>query len=263
MSAWGQDPRSERAISFFNEIAKQVATDELIPTLENGKINATENELIDNTGSLVDAIGIPGKVTLSTQRWLSFMREGRDVRLLVLHELLRMAGVNDDNYVVSRKILPPQTNINESRSYCDLRVSSTKMNAKTKKVKGVGYLPPSNGSLYFSNQIGMEMIKKAEEDIAEKCQRLGYSDGYRIIGSGNFVMSNRNTNGFIRNEQSVTLSAECIKNVSTKRSTREQKTEGCRKVSLCQDLLLEGVISPLHAEDVQELDEVTKKWRCQ
>jgi hypothetical protein len=263
MAAWGQDPRSERAVSFFKEIAEQVITEELTSVLENGQIIATESELIDNTGSLVDAIGIPGKVTLSTQRWLTFMREGRDVRLLVLHELLRMAGENDDNYIISRRILPTHNNQNESRPYCDLRVSATKITAKTKKVKGVGFLPPANGVLFFSNQIGREMVKRAHEDINDKCQKLDYIDGYRIIGGGNIVMSNRNTNGFIRNEQTITLNAECIKNVSTKRSAKEQKMEGCRKVSLCRELLSEGVISPLHPEDMQELDEVTRKWRCQ
>lgn len=66
----------------------------------------SELPLLDNTGSDVDAIGVPGQVVLNKKAWYSHFESQRDIYFLVLHELLRSAGINDDNYVISGKLRP-------------------------------------------------------------------------------------------------------------------------------------------------------------
>jgi hypothetical protein len=73
-------------------------------TLDIQKITVVDYELIDNTGSVVDAIGMPGSITLSKQPWFEHFEMERDVYYLVFHEMLRSAGVNDDNNVISNHL---------------------------------------------------------------------------------------------------------------------------------------------------------------
>lgn len=84
----------------------QLSIAELEMTLDIQKINVTDQDLIDNTGSLVDAIGIPGSVTLQAEPWFEHFEKERDVYYLVFHEMLRSAGVNDDNYKISQALNP-------------------------------------------------------------------------------------------------------------------------------------------------------------
>jgi hypothetical protein len=65
-----------------------------------------DTPLVDNSGSLVDAIGEPGRIVLNSHRWLDHFERQRDVYYLVFHEMLRSAGVNDDSYVISRFLKP-------------------------------------------------------------------------------------------------------------------------------------------------------------
>lgn len=80
--------------------------DQLDAGLDIERISVVEEALIDNGGSDVDAIGVPGKITLRKDRWYSHFENDRDVYYLVFHELLRSAGVNDDNYVISAAVRP-------------------------------------------------------------------------------------------------------------------------------------------------------------
>lgn len=262
-SVLAQDMRAERVEAFFREQAKAVMTPELESVLAAGKIVVVKDELKDNGGSLVDAIGEPGKVTLSEVRWMSFLREGRDVRLLVLHELLRMAGVNDDNYLMSRHMIA-QTRITvEARPYCDLRVARTVTEERTKKMTGEGFgRPPENGgAMVFGGSSQRVAQENAILDLNEKCRSKGFLDGV-IIQGGYSSMSRENTNGFIRNETKVVVEGVCIKRVSVQRAKKFQKAEGCQKALLCRDLLNAGAIAPLHADDAAELDEALDSWRC-
>lgn len=79
---------------------------ELSNTLNIDTIDVTDEVLIDNTGSVVDAIGVPGRITLSRDAWLEHFELERDVYFLVFHEMLRAVAVNDDNYVISMAINP-------------------------------------------------------------------------------------------------------------------------------------------------------------
>ncbi len=93
------------------EGARIVSTNHLdLDALESGldieKITVIDGELIDNGGSEVDATGEPGRILLKKDRWYEHFERQRDVYYLVLHELLRQAAVNDDNYVISRALNP-------------------------------------------------------------------------------------------------------------------------------------------------------------
>lgn len=80
--------------------------DKLRGTLSIYKITVSPTPLRDNTGSLVDAIGIPDSITLNGDAWTTHFEKNRDVSFLVFHEMLRSAGVNDDNYVISNCVNP-------------------------------------------------------------------------------------------------------------------------------------------------------------
>lgn len=74
-------------------------------------VSAIETDLIDNGGSSVDAIGEKGKIVLQKTRWIDHLEKERDVYYLVFHELLRALVVNDDNYVISKSLLPFPKNL--------------------------------------------------------------------------------------------------------------------------------------------------------
>lgn len=69
-------------------------------------ISVTSESLRDNTGSRVDAIGVPGKIQLSDTAWSEHFEYNRDIYYLVFHELLRSAAVDDDDFRLSRQINP-------------------------------------------------------------------------------------------------------------------------------------------------------------
>lgn len=74
--------------------------------LDIERITVVEGPLIDNGGSDVEALGEPGKITLQKDSWYEHFEKERDVYYLVFHELLRSAGINDDNYVISAAMDP-------------------------------------------------------------------------------------------------------------------------------------------------------------
>lgn len=79
-------------------------------TLSVYVIEVVDGLLLDNGGSVVDAIGVPGKIQLSGLKWMDHFEAERDVYFLVFHEMLRASAVNDDNYVISKAIQPfPQS----------------------------------------------------------------------------------------------------------------------------------------------------------
>lgn len=94
-----ETPRGQALVA---EHLLQIA--DLKATLDIGVISVQEGILIDNNGSVVDALGVPGKITLSQDRWMAHFENGRDVYFLVFHEMLRAAGINDDNYVISKDL---------------------------------------------------------------------------------------------------------------------------------------------------------------
>lgn len=104
----------EAVVSFLKETQegqkvlteKQITVENLQNLLTIEVVNAVEIPLIDNGGSSVDAIGEKGKITLNKTRWVEHLEKERDVYYLVFHEMLRALQINDDNYVISKLLLP-------------------------------------------------------------------------------------------------------------------------------------------------------------
>lgn len=78
---------------------------DLKATLTTERIAVTNDILMDNTGSIVDAIGVPGLVILNGSNWLDHFEKERNVYYLVFHEMLRSLAVNDDDFVISKAII--------------------------------------------------------------------------------------------------------------------------------------------------------------
>jgi hypothetical protein len=75
-------------------------------SLDVNKLTITEEIIIDRTGSVVDAVGAPGLIVLNRNRWLEHSERESDVYFLIFHEMLRENGINDDNYVISKALIP-------------------------------------------------------------------------------------------------------------------------------------------------------------
>lgn len=104
----------ERVASYLEETTEGAATlakhkldlTALKSALQAAKIDVVEGGLLDNGGVPVDATGAVGKITLNKTRWMEHFEKNRDVYYLVLHEMLRAIGVNDDDYAISRDVRP-------------------------------------------------------------------------------------------------------------------------------------------------------------
>jgi hypothetical protein len=93
---------------------KHLDLKKLKTTLNTESIIVTNEILIDNTQSLVDAIGIPGLITINERAWYEHFERNRDIYYLVFHEMLRSADINDDNYIISRNIYPFPTTFSQT-----------------------------------------------------------------------------------------------------------------------------------------------------
>ncbi|MCO4754795.1 MAG: hypothetical protein KC478_09960, partial [Bacteriovoracaceae bacterium] len=95
----------------LEEVSDLTSIEELRATLDINVIKVSDELLIDNGNSLVDAIGEKNKIILFRGNekdgtgWHGLFKRSDMVEKLVLHEMLRAVGVNDDNYIYSSKIL--------------------------------------------------------------------------------------------------------------------------------------------------------------
>lgn len=91
----------------LKDIESLATIEALRSTLNIRVIKLSANQLTDNGGSKVDALGSVGSITLfegdklAGSGWYGIFEKADLVEKLVLHEMLRAAGVNDDNYVYS------------------------------------------------------------------------------------------------------------------------------------------------------------------
>lgn len=85
--------------------AHKLSLVDLGQSLDIEKISVTDDVLKDNSGSIVEAIGEPGKIVLNKSAWFKHFEGERDVYYLVFHEMLRSASVNDDNYIISKDLM--------------------------------------------------------------------------------------------------------------------------------------------------------------
>jgi|GEM_PF-5547031 len=89
-------------------------------TLAAEKIQVSDSALIDNSGSIVDALGEPGNITLSRIPWTRYFALRTDVAYLIFHEMLRSAGIDDDNYRISMALKPFKYFISTQASFPDV-----------------------------------------------------------------------------------------------------------------------------------------------
>ncbi len=85
---------------------------DLKDTLTASRIFVVDHELYDNTGAPADAVTEHGIITLNRLKWLQALKTfPQGQRLLIFHEMLRSANIDDDNYRVSLymsiSLLPP------------------------------------------------------------------------------------------------------------------------------------------------------------
>ena len=73
-------------------------------TLSVQRILVTEQELKDRSGSLVDAFTQDHVISLNLDRWTALFISNNNIDFLILHEMLRSAGYDDEEYRISFSI---------------------------------------------------------------------------------------------------------------------------------------------------------------
>jgi ankyrin repeat protein len=92
------DIRGQNLVRQFNLNSKLIGE-----TLSTKRIIVTDETLLDNGSSIVDAKVIDGVIYLNQKRWQDLFKKG-DVHYLVFHEMLRSASFDDDDYRISKNI---------------------------------------------------------------------------------------------------------------------------------------------------------------
>jgi len=256
------DLRTKTAAIHYD--SKSISLTQLEEVLNSSTVEVQYNDLVDNTGSIVDAIGTPFKVILDGNSWREFLKIKKDIRLLVLHELLRMAKINDDDFRYSLKYLPTFISDEKITPYCNLRVQTTKAKFESREFEGEGYgTPPAGASFTFSadSPSAKEAENNALKDMREKCNKKGYSEEEIQILSAGLSMQSRSVNGFSTKVTMVDMVGVCYKKVIEKRSYEEQKNEICQKVSLCQAIQKEN--NTIESDELNLIKQLVNKWDCQ
>jgi hypothetical protein len=277
-----QDLKSEKIILFFRMTANQILDDlaqkygqvnydnqvisiaQLKEVLTKASITVRYDDLIDNTGSIVDAIGTPGQVILDGRKWIEFTKQMRSAHLLVLHELFRMATINDNDFRHSLDYLPVIQPDKTIVPYCNLRVQETEVKLVSKKFSGEGYgTPPQDKGGFIlggSTAEGEEAQNNAVKNITQKCNNGGYTEGPFDI-RGSLEIMNQNNNGMKSITLKAFLSGTCYKKEIQKRNKDDQKKEICQKINLCENTFRETGTS--NGDDLSLMDQLNKKWNCQ
>jgi hypothetical protein len=94
--------RTPRGQMFLNDLP--VSLVELTATLDFQRISVYNDRLHDVTGAEVDALVEEGVIYLTRDIWLDHIKSNHDIDMLVFHEMLRSAGVKDDNYIFSKNV---------------------------------------------------------------------------------------------------------------------------------------------------------------
>jgi hypothetical protein len=254
----------------FNDIAleRERLEEYLLP--ENIEISTTT--LIDNTGSLVDAIGVPEKVILDESRWQEMQISSQDNRILVLHELFRISSINDDNFILSRylyhELTPLESETKKITPYCNLRVSETYVKVKEKTFRGAGsaVMPSGNRIIYSSFQVDKSMTV-AMRDVKEKCSDAGYYYGRYV--SGNTIMSSGESGIFqgltfkAHRKKETKVKVKCFKDQIKARKKRDVKKERCLKISNCRENIRIFPDIEIQQEYTILLDQQENEYRCE
>jgi hypothetical protein len=266
---------------FFNEATKIIQnlgekginTIELeggLADLEKKDIHISWNPLVDNRGSLVDAIGTPGKLTLDIIRWENHIREKYDLSVLILHELHRISGVYDDSFHNTIKLISFLHKEEEKLAYCHLNISQTLSKRVTKKFSisasttdGIneGRMMINNVSGSASNTT-LNTRRMLRENAASLCQEKGYAaTEFKIFGGG---MSLSRSCGYFscKSENKQNAQVECVKYKISKRKKRDIKKEKCLKAKKCMEILKEHSLTEMINKQENELELILEKNRC-
>ncbi|MFT6070743.1 MAG: hypothetical protein ACJAT2_000696 [Bacteriovoracaceae bacterium] len=243
----------------------EIDLDYLRESLERTSFSTSSKPLIDNTGSLVDIIGIPGSLTLDLNSWIDFQKTDQDLRPLIIHELLRTAGINDDDYLLSSplysRLSPRSEEKQTSNPYCNLRVAKTKTVTSKKKFSGKGFAPMSStGVMVFNSASNNASYENAVKDVKEKCEKAGYY-GFDYI-SGQTSMERSNSNGFIKIENKTSIKAYCFKDKLKKRSKRERRAEACQKIKACKKTYAAAPGGRVTSSSIEKLARLKKDNKC-
>ncbi|MFG1485994.1 hypothetical protein ABMA77_07980 [Halobacteriovorax sp. RZ-1] len=141
-------------------------------------IKVTSKKLIDNTGSIVDAFAREGQITLNEEVWLNYIKRSDNVKWLVLHELLRASGVNDDNYIISNKIIErlPRLTFNSYLVKCGDYKFILNSNIPVAAYVGEKYMKLDSVSMY-DGKASIRIHKKKLEINEKTCQKQAVANG--------------------------------------------------------------------------------------
>lgn len=85
-------------------------------------VKVSDEALIDNGGSSVDAIGTLKKIVLNEASWKAYLMKGLRLDRMILHEMLRAVGKNDDNYRISETAPEMPTFFDKERMSAGYRI---------------------------------------------------------------------------------------------------------------------------------------------
>ncbi|POB12526.1 MULTISPECIES: hypothetical protein [Pseudomonadati] len=223
-------------IDYYKDGFKSISEVLVSPLLLKAHLNintiSTSNDiLIDNLGNPVSAIGVPGKITLYVGdaipelHWNNIFKNSRLTNIMVLHELLRAQGINDDNYVYSTKVLIQQDILSfgdfkmkwakqsfdiventqlrsfNSRSIKEELAYFKQGNLSLEKYNTIALAPLINLNLNLSNELYVDSKElnrlktlradyKMLRDIIPMIDKLSYD---QIRGNPNYVLLNKLT----------------------------------------------------------------------
>jgi hypothetical protein len=198
-------------------------------------IEISIKDLVDNRGSLVDAIGVPSKVTLDKKRWASYIGHGTNLDLLILHELYRMAGIDDDNFQRSLPMYSVLITNKTKKIFCDLNKEKFEYIYKFKNVHAEGIKAMNtDGGLLITPETSRELYLIAWKNAKRKCEEKGYKEGMRdrnIVT--NNIYTSGNSNGYKYGYMKSEIYVRCKKRVIDELSNREIKKRFCTKINSC------------------------------
>ena len=244
--------------------------EEGLADLETKDIKFSWNPLVDNRGSLVDAIGTPGKLTLDIIRWEKYIRENYDLSVLVLHELHRISGIYDDSFTNTIKLISLLQKEEEKLAYCHLNVSQTYRKKMTKEFKiSASTTDGINDGEFRINTIpgavnntALSTSRMLRDNAASLCEEKGYSaTEFKILGG--MMRVSRSCGLFsCKSENEQTGKVECVKYKILKRKKRAIKKDKCFKAKECKQILKEHSSSEIINKQETELELILEKNRC-
>ncbi|MBN8555695.1 MAG: flagellar filament capping protein FliD [Deltaproteobacteria bacterium] len=94
-------PEGKNIINRFNLDLSLLTKQLTIQKIKVVSASDKKNKDVDNGGSKIDSVIQDDKLWLIQERWDIYLRDNRPLSKHIFHELLRMAGYQDDDYVIS------------------------------------------------------------------------------------------------------------------------------------------------------------------